>query len=78
MTTDFNLRVYHPSKGNNPKILTQEIEVPFCDKNSRINTLELRPYSLYLREDREQPFGKAERYKQVKTPNFGQDNILHL
>lgn len=77
MTTDFNLRVYLPNKGNDPKILTQEQFSSLSEKSTKINTLELRPYSLYLRENQEEPFGKAVRYKQVRTPNFGQDNISH-
>lgn len=78
MTTDFNLRVYHPNKGNNPMILTNEKESSDLLYNGRkqtFQTLELRPYSLYLREDREQPFGKAERLKQIMTPGYNSDSV---
>lgn len=77
MTTDFSLRMYHPNKGNNPKIFTQQLDSSYCDKTRRFNTMELRPYSLYHRENQEQPFEKAVRYKQVITPSFGEANISH-
>ena len=72
---DFNIRAYHPQKGNNPKILTRKKEEAYgCPKNGRkpvYEDLALRKYTLYGNcAEEAKPFSEPIRTKQVITPAY--------
>ena len=73
MSADFEIRAYHPNKGNNPLILTRKKEKPYTltshGNQPVYEKLELREYNLYGGSDKTaEPFNQAARKKEVVKP----------
>lgn len=72
---NFEIRAYHPQKGNNPLIVTRKKQEAYgCPKNGRkpvYEDLELRKYNLYgTCAEEAEPFNPTSRTKQVITPAY--------